>query len=431
MTSNYIHLNRLQKLNSLLKEGETLIIFAASHQIRNRDVEYKFRQDSDYFYLTGISEADGILVLQKDKRFHFCLPKNKSEEIWTGIRLGKEKIGSLLGLTESFELKEWSEKIEEILTNTSTLFHFFGKDSNRDRELIEVSARLNRKLRDGKFGPNRIEIPEFLHEMRLVKSEEEIQFLREAAVITDLGHREAIRASRPGIKEFELESILESVYLRNGSWGGGYGHIVASGKNATILHYTNNDDVLHEGDLILIDSGAEKNYYTADITRTFPVGKQFSPLQKDIYELVLSAQESVISICKKGVSFLDLHNKAVEILTRGLMDLKLLESNLEKNIEEGLYKKFYMHRTGHYLGMDVHDVGKYYINGKSRLLEPGQVLTVEPGLYFDPEDTDIPDKFRGIGIRIEDDVLITESEPEVLTFRTPKTISDLENLKKD
>ncbi|EMM73841.1 aminopeptidase P N-terminal domain-containing protein [Leptospira weilii] len=424
-----LYRERLAEVQKKLKDGEVLIVFAASHLIRNRDVEYKFRQDSDYYYLTGLDESDGILILKNSYKSIFVLPKDKEKEIWTGIRIGKEKAKELLNLDESFDTTEWESKLDEILVNQYTLYHFFGKNLVRDAKLIEWIHSLNQRSREGKFGPRRIESPDFLHWMRMFKSPEEVDALRESARITALGHERLMRESKPGMYEYELEAILESEYLKHGAWGGGYGHIVASGKNATILHYTSNNCKLNDGELVLVDSGAEKGYYTADVTRNFPVGKKFSSEQRAVYEVVLKAQKEAVSNTKEGVEFVAIHNQAVRTLVEGLKDLGLLRDSIDSILEQETFKKYYMHRTSHYLGMDVHDVGTYYQNGSSKKLESGQVITIEPGLYFDPTDLEIPEKFRGIGIRIEDDVLVQGSNPLNLTSMIPKEIDEIESRK--
>ncbi|WP_016760957.1 aminopeptidase P N-terminal domain-containing protein [Leptospira weilii] len=424
-----LYRGRLAEVQKKLKDGEVLIVFAASHLIRNRDVEYKFRQDSDYYYLTGLDESDGILILKNSYKSIFVLPKDKEKEIWTGIRIGKEKAKELLNLDESFDTTEWESKLDEILVNQYTLYHFFGKNLVRDAKLIEWIHSLNQRSREGKFGPRRIESPDFLHWMRMFKSPEEVDALRESARITALGHERLMRESKPGMYEYELEAILESEYLKHGAWGGGYGHIVASGKNATILHYTSNNCKLNDGELVLVDSGAEKGYYTADVTRNFPVGKKFSSEQRAVYEVVLKAQKEAVSNTKEGVEFVAIHNQVVRTLVEGLKDLGLLRDSIDSILEQETFKKYYMHRTSHYLGMDVHDVGTYYQNGFSKKLESGQVITIEPGLYFDPTDLEIPEKFRGIGVRIEDDVLVQGSNPLNLTSMIPKEIDEIESRK--
>lgn len=424
-----IYKKRIAKVQSHLKEEETLLVYAANHLIRNRDVEYKFRQDSDYFYLTGLTEPDGILVLKKDYSGLFVLPKDKEKEIWTGIRIGKKDAKKFLNLTETFDTTEWNDKSVELLTNTFTLFHFFGKDKERDSGLIAVCDHLNKRSRIGQYGPHRIEIPDFLHEMRMIKSKEEIEIIKEAVRITHNGHLALFKETKPGMYEYELEAILEREYLKEGAWGGGYGHIVASGANATILHYTFNNAKIKKGDLLLIDSGAEKNCYTADVTRVYPADKKFTPAQRDVYEVVLDAQKRAIANTVVGKQFLSIHEETVRDLCIGLKYLKLFKGSIDSVMEKGEYRKFYMHKTGHWLGMDVHDVGKYFQNGKSRKLVNGMVTTVEPGLYFDPSDSTIPKHFRGIGIRIEDDILVNGKTPINLTSSIPKEAEEIEAIR--
>ncbi len=420
---------RIKKIQKVLKDGEILFVFAANHKIRNRDVEYKFRQNSDFYYLTGITEEDSILVLTKHHAIMFCLPKDREREIWTGIRLGKETIKSMLGLDFAYDLSEWKNKQFELLLGHHTLLHFFGEDTGRDLEILSTLKSISSKVRDGKFGPIRIEEPIFLHEMRLIKSEDEIQILKTSAEITKRGHHKIMARSKPGMFEYELEAILDEEYLSNGAIGGGYGHIVAAGKNACVLHYVNNDSELKEGEIVLVDSGAEWGYYTADVTRVFPVGKKFTEAQKIIYEVVLHAQKNAIQASIAGVSFLSVHEKTVRFLADVMREMGFLKGSLDQILEEGSYKKFYMHKTGHFLGMDVHDVGRYFRDGKSRPLADGMVVTVEPGLYFDPSDSTIPKEFRGIGIRIEDDILIQGKKPINLTEGIVKEISEIESLK--
>lgn len=420
---------RIAQVQAQLKDGEIFVLFSAEHQIRNRDVEYKFRQDSDFFYLTGINESNSILVLSKKYSCMFCLPKVKEQEIWTGIRLGKDFIKKSLSLSEAFDLEEWDKKLPELLLNHHSLYYFFGVNSKRDQELLHVCQTVCNRARDGKFGPEKIIQPSFLHEMRLIKSEIEIELLKESAEITKQGHMRLMRETKPGMMEYELEALLEETYLRNGAWGGGYGHIVAGGKNACVLHYVANNEVLLDGDLVLVDSGADKNYLTADVTRTFPVGKKFTEVQAYIYEIVLASQKNAISMVQHGRKFYDIQDATVRFLVTCLLDMNILDGSVEENIENGSYKRFYMHKIGHYLGMDVHDVGKYFIDGKRRNLENGMVVTIEPGLYFDPEDESLPDEFRGIGIRIEDNILVSGKKPINLTQAIPKEIKDIESLK--
>jgi Xaa-Pro aminopeptidase len=424
-----IYKDRIQNIQKKLNSGEIFILFSQTHQIRNRDVEYKFRQSSDFFFLTGIEESDSILYITKSEKGMFCLPKDKEKEIWTGIRIGKENIKKYLSLDQTFDNSEFESKLEALIWNKHSLYYFFGENKDRDQLILNAISSVNKRVREGAFGPSKIIQPQFLHEMRMYKSEWEIEKIRKSAWVTHQGHVRIMKESKPGMMEYELEAILDQEYIKRGAWGGGYGHIVASGKNACILHYTSNNDQLKDDDLILVDSGAELDYYTADVTRCFPAGKKFTESQKIIYEIVLAAQKNAIQYTKAGVLFKDIHDKTVLFFIDILMDMKLLKGSKDEILEKSLFRKFYMHRTGHYLGMDVHDVGNYYESGKSISLKQGQVITVEPGLYFDPEDTSIPEEFRGIGIRIEDDILITKSGRENLTESIPKEIQDIENLK--
>jgi Xaa-Pro aminopeptidase len=422
-----LYIQRIALVQKKLKENEALLLFANHHQIRNRDVEYKFRQDSDFFYLTGINEPEAILFLTKKSSCAFVLPKDKEREIWTGVRLGKTAVKKFLNLTESFDTTEWKSQSLQLLKNIESLFYFYGKNSERDTEIFSLAESLNSRSRLGDFGPTQIKIPTFLHEMRLFKSKEEIEILEESARITALGHISLFSETKIGMYEYELEAILEREYLKAGAWGGGYGHIVASGKNATVLHYTFNNKKILKDELILVDSGAEKGNYTADVTRVYPSGKKFTSAQRSVYEIVLEAQKKAIASMIVGNEFLNVHISTVYNLIDGLKTLKLLKGSRDEIFEKEKYKKFYMHKTGHWLGMDVHDVGNYYIQGKSRKLETGMVATVEPGLYFDPTDKTIPKEFRGIGIRIEDDILVNGKNPINLTKAIPKEISEIES----
>lgn len=424
-----IYQKRIKAVQNNLNEGEALLLFGNSHQIRNRDVEYKFRQDSDYYYLTGLNESDGLLFLTKKSSAIFVLPKIKEKEIWTGIRIGFSEAKKNLNLEFGFEITSWKEKCLDLLKNIHTLYYFFGKNLERDKEVLAIIENLNQRSRNGEFGPEKIQLPYFLHEMRLIKSNDEIVSLYYSAELTSRAHIALMRETKIGMYEYELESILEKTYLSHGAWGGGYGHIIASGENACILHYTSNDSEIKKDQLILVDSGAEVDYYTADVTRVFPSSKKFTSPQKDVYEVVLDAQKKAIDLVIKGKEFFDIHKKTVYNLIEGLKSLKLLKGSNDKIYEKEEYKKFYMHRTGHWLGMDVHDVGKYYTNGKSRKLEDGMITTIEPGLYFDPDDKSIPKHFRGIGIRIEDDILVNGSKPINLTILAPKEIDEIESLR--
>lgn len=424
-----IYKKRIKKIQKHLLESETLLVFGAENIIRNKDVEYKFRQDSNFYYLTGINQSNSILIVQKQNSYLFLLPRDKEREIWTGFRLDKKQVKQQLELTDCFDLEDWTKKKEELLTNQHTLYYKFGENSQRDLDIIYMCKSLESKLRDGKFGPSKIIQPEFLHTMRMYKDKTEITKIKEAIEITKDAHIQLMIYSLEGMVEYDLESIVESIYIQNGAWGGGYEHIIATGSNATVLHYVNKNSILKKGELVLIDSGAEKDYYTADVTRVFPVDRKFNSVQKDAYSVVLEAQKKAIQQCKKKKRILDIHEDTVRNLSDGLKQLKLLKGSLDSIIEKQLYKKFYMHKTSHWLGMDVHDVGKYFINGQSMELDDGMILTIEPGLYFSKDDSTIPKAFRGIGIRIEDNVLVNKNKPINLTADIPKEIEEIEKLR--
>ncbi|MEM7182698.1 MAG: aminopeptidase P N-terminal domain-containing protein [Spirochaetota bacterium] len=429
MLDDSVFQRRISSIQKKLGKGETLILFAANYKQRNRDVDYKFRQNSDFYYLTGTNEADAILLLQRNDSAIFVLPKNREEEIWTGYRIGPKLAKKKLALRAAYSLEEWDMQKEHYLTGQQTLYYFFGEDIQRDTKILTTCKDLSRQVRNGKTAPLRLEIPHFLHELRLRKSSVEIEELRESAKITALGHMALLQETKPGMYEYELEAILDREYLKAGAWGGGYGHIVAAGSNATVLHYTENQKKIRKGELLLVDSGAEKDYYTADVTRVFPSAEKFTNAQKDIYQIVLQAQKQAIKTVRVGNTFQSVHDAAVSVIVDGLRDLKLLKGSREKNIAKQEYRRYYMHKTGHWLGMDVHDVGLYYKDGKSRKLEQGMLTTVEPGLYFAADDKKVAKELRGIGIRIEDDILVGKKKPINLTVMIPKEVKEIEAIR--
>ncbi|MDA1265979.1 MAG: M24 family metallopeptidase, partial [Planctomycetota bacterium] len=332
-----------------------------------------------------------------------------------------------LGVDEARDISELWNDLPELLLGYERILWRLGNDVDRDRKMIETVEALRGKARGGIRPPAElIDHTPFLHEQRLHKSEGEIALMRAAAAITSEAHQAAMREARPGMGENEVDALIEYTFKRRGSTGPAYNNIVAGGANACCLHYVENDMPLAEGDLLLIDAGAEKDYYASDVTRTFPIGGSFNPEQRAIYEIVLRAQKAAIDHVKPGVSFNSVHDIATAALIDGLLGLGLCEGTRESVLEDGSYREFYMHRTGHWIGLDVHDCGYYAIEGDSRLLEPGMVLTVEPGLYLDPENEDIDPKWRGIGVRIEDDILVTESGYENLTADIPKEVDEVE-----
>ena len=418
-----------------MEPDSVAIIPAAREVTRSHDTEYRFRQDSDFYYLTGFREPDALAVVAPGREKPFTLfvrPRDREKEIWNGRRAGVEGAKELYGADEAFPVEEFDAKLIELLDGARTLYYRLGgSNPELDQTVIRQLARMRalgwRKVRP----PQTITDPgALIHEMRLIKSADEIALMHRSADIAAEAHREAMRAARPGMREYEIDALIEYVFRRSGAAAPAYNSIVGSGANATILHYVDNDAELRDGDLLLIDAGAEYEGFASDITRTFPVNGRFDDAQRDIYQLVLDCQEECIRMVKPGVTLDEMHKRSVEILTDGLVRLGLLKGEPEKLIEEEQYKKFYMHRLGHYLGMDVHDAGAYHVDGRPRPVEPGMVMTVEPGLYVAEDAEDVPDKYRGIGVRIEDDVLVTPEGFDVLTAKAPKQVEEIESLMK-
>ncbi|HWS54797.1 MAG TPA: Xaa-Pro aminopeptidase [Pyrinomonadaceae bacterium] len=411
------------------------ILPGAREVTRSNDTEYRFRQDSDFYYLTGFGEPDSIAVVAPSKEERFTLfvrPRDPEREVWTGRRAGVEGAKEKFGADAAFPVEEFQEKLTDLLNGAQSLYYRLGAGRPElDQTIISQLARMRSLGRKGVRPPQAIVDPgTILHEMRLFKTDEEVALMQRAADIAAEAHREAMRAARPGAKEYEIEALIEYVFRRSGALAPAYGSIVGAGANATILHYTSNDAELRDGDLLLIDAGAEYEGYASDITRTFPVNGRFTEAQRDLYRLVLDCQEQCVGMIAPGVTLDDLHARSVEVLTEGMVRLGLLAGDVKKLIEDEAYKKFYMHRVSHYLGMDVHDVGAYHSDGQPRPVEPGVVLTVEPGLYI-AEDAEAPDRYRGLGVRIEDDVLVTPEGHRVLTDKAPKQIEEIEALMAD
>lgn len=409
------------------------IIPAAHEAMRSNDTEYRFRQDSDFYYLTGFNEPEAVAVIAPSRDASYTLfvrPRDREKETWTGRRAGVEGAKERHGADEAFPVEEFDAKLSEILDGARTLYYRLGNGNpDLDQRIIRQLARMRalgwRKARP----PQTITDPgALIHEMRLFKTGDEIALMQRSADIAAEAHREAMRAARPGAKEYEIEAVIEYTFRRAGASGPAYNTIVGGGANATILHYIENSAELRDGDLLLIDAGAEYEGFASDITRTFPVNGRFTRAQRDIYDLVLESQTRCIEMIKPGVTLDEMHTRSVEILTEGMARLGLLKGEPPKLIEEGEYKKFYMHRLSHYLGLDVHDVGAYHLEGGPRPLEPGMVLTVEPGLYVAEDSVDIPEQYRGIGVRIEDDVLVTTDGHRVLTDKAPKDAEEIESL---
>ncbi|MBT3222169.1 MAG: M24 family metallopeptidase [Proteobacteria bacterium] len=419
-----------QRLLDTLDEDEAVLVFGGPTTLRNGDADYRYRPDSDVYWLSGWEGPDVALFLRPgDEPFVvFCQPKNREREIWTGIRPGPEGAKENYAADIAFSMEELDRELPRLLQGVSCLHYTFARFPNYDQQLMAAIHSATRAARR-----NGLDIPEtfkapsrHFHELRLRKGPDEAEVLRRAAEISAAGHLEAMKRAAPGVNEYEVEAAMTNVFRQMGTTGCGYVPIVAGGANATILHYVTNRDPLKDGDLLLIDAGAEHCYYTGDITRTFPVNGTFSDIQRRTYEWVLKAQLAAIDTARPGRTINEVHDAAVRIITEGMLDLGLLEGDIEELIADGSFKKYYMHGTSHWLGLDVHDPGMMGRKGKSRELEPGLVLTVEPGLYVPADDEEAPEPLRGMGIRIEDDILVSVGDPEVLTAAVPKTVEELE-----
>lgn len=422
---------RRKQLARLIKAKSVALIASAPTSVRNRDVEYPYRQDSDFHYLTGFDEPEAVAVFAPGRKegeyILFCRAFDPEKAIWTGKHAGLEGARDTFGADEAFPIDELGKVLPGLLENRERVYFPIGHDPKIDRQVFAAVNNVRARVRTGVRAPFEfVSLEHVLHEQRLIKTPHEIHLMKKAAEVSVLAHKRAMRACKPGKYEYEIEADLLYEFTRHGMRAPAYPCIVAGGHNACVLHYTENKDVLRDGDLLLIDAGAEYENYAADITRTFPINGTFSESQRLLYDLVLEAQLDAIEQVRPGNHWNAPHDAAVHTLTKGLVKLGLLEGRVSKLIKDEAYKKFYMHRTGHWLGMDVHDVGEYRIDGEWRTLEPGMVLTVEPGLYVAPDCHDVDPKWRGIGIRIEDDVLVTKEGYEILTAGLPKTAADIE-----
>ncbi len=407
------------------------VIPTAPERFRSRDSDYPYRFDSYFYYLTGFAEPDAILVViagDEPRSILFCRERNPERELWDGIRRGPEGAKTELGLDEAYPVGALDEQMPKLLSNRRALFYSPGADAAWDARVLGWLNQVRAQARAGVSAPADIrDVRAALDEMRLAKDDTELAVMRRAAAISAAAHERAMRATRPGRNEYEIEAELLYEFRRRGAQFPAYWPIVAGGANACILHYRDNDARLAEGELLLIDAGCELDGYASDLTRTFPVNGKFSGPQREIYELVLAAQKAAIAAVKPGSRWDEPHNAAVRTLAQGFIELGLCQGPLEKVIETEDYKRYYMHRTGHWLGLDVHDVGEYKTSGDWRRLEPGMTLTVEPGCYIRPADN-VPTQFWNIGVRIEDDVAVTPSGCEVLTAAAPKSAREIESL---
>jgi Xaa-Pro aminopeptidase len=418
-------------------DPSSVAVFAGAHEIRrNADMDFEFRQDTDFYYLTRLNEPDCVAVLAPSHPEHkyvlFVRPRIREEEIWTGIRTGVEGAIRDYGADAAYEIGRLDEVLPKYLQNVDKLYYRFGINEHFDHKIISTIKYIREKVRGGVYAPPTITDPgTIVHEMRLRKNDEDLKSLRRAVEISAEGHIAAMKHCEPGMYEFELEAIVEFIFRKNGATGVGYPSIVGSGFNTTILHYNTNNDQIKDGDLVLIDAGAEYKLFSGDITRTFPANGKFTKAQRAIYEAVLNANKEVIRIVKPGESFMKLHERAVEVVSDELLKLGLVAGNRQEVIESEAYRKFFMHRTGHWLGMDVHDVGRYKVQDDWRKLEPGMVFTVEPGIYIPAGAEGVSEEYSNIGVRIEDDVLVTETGFEVLTSKVPKEVKDIEATMKE
>ncbi|MGB3492022.1 MAG: aminopeptidase P N-terminal domain-containing protein [Elainellaceae cyanobacterium] len=428
---------RREKFMEKLGQG-TAVLRSAPHAVMHNDVEYNFRQDSDFYYLTGFNEPSAVAVLAPHHDEHryilFVRPKDPLKETWSGVRVGVEAAKAKYGADEVYAIDELDEKLPQYLEKADRIYYRLGRDRTFDTTLLRHWQKCLATYPKKGIGPTALEdIGPTLHSLRQVKSEAEIGLMREAAQISVNAHLRAMALAKPGRFEYEVQAELEHEFRLNGALGPAYPSIVASGANACILHYVENNCQMQENDLLLIDAGCSCGYYNADITRTFPVSGRFTDEQRILYSIVLEAQLQAIAKAKPGEPYSQCHDTAVRVIVEGLMDIGLLQGDIEEIIKEEKYKPFYMHRTGHWLGLDVHDVGLYQHGETPHLLEPGHVFTVEPGIYISPTievaegQPEVDERWRGIGIRIEDDVLITPDGHEVLTEGVPKAIDMLES----
>lgn len=409
--------------------NDALVLFAADVALRNNDVEFDYRQDSDFYYLTGFEEPGSVLVLcgSLSQSVIFVRPKNKERETWDGRRLGVDAAPEALAVDSAYSVEMLTTKLADLLENTQRLHLLWGEDPLVDERLARVLQEIRSRRRKRVSGPQElVDARGILHELRLKKTPFELEKMRRAAQMSAAGHVRAMRECRAGQSEWDLQTKLESVFREHGARRVAYSSIVGGGANGTILHYRENNQILRDGDLVLIDAGAEYDYYAADITRTFPVSGRFSEVQKRAYNWVLQAQEAAIAKARSGRTLDEVHEAAWQILVEGMVDLGLMKKDEADPRAVGM--RYYMHRTSHYLGMDVHDVGPYFREGQPVRLEPGMVITVEPGLYVAEDDELAPVELRGLGIRIEDDVVITEGEAEILTGDVPKSVEEIEAL---
>ena len=423
---------RRKKLMDMLGDDSIAILPAAPEKIRNRDVTYRYRQDSDFYYLTEFAEPEAVIALIPGRRqgefVLFCRERNPEQEVWHGARAGLEGACDDYGADDAYPITDLDDILPGLLENRERIYYTMGNDTVFDQRVLGWVNQVRGKARSGIHAPEQfVSLNNILHDMRLYKSRHEISMLRKAAAISANAHVRAMQSCRPGKTEYQIEAELLHEFMRQGARSTAYPSIVGSGANSCVLHYIDNTRELMDGDILLIDAGAEYECYASDVTRTFPVNGQFSGQQRAVYEVVLAAQLAAIDAVRPGNHWAQPHDAAVEVLTEGLVALGILKGKPKTLIKDKAYSRYFMHKTGHWLGMDVHDVGDYKVGDGWRLLEPGMVMTVEPGLYF-PAQKGLARKWWNTGVRIEDDVLVTQAGHEVLSSGAPKRITEIEAL---
>ncbi|MEJ1297535.1 MAG: Xaa-Pro aminopeptidase [Candidatus Sedimenticola sp. (ex Thyasira tokunagai)] len=424
---------RRRQLMRMMGEGSIAILPSAPVARRNRDVDYSYRPDSDFYYITGFSEPYSVAVLIPGREHAeyvlFCRERDPEKEVWDGTRAGQEGAQIIYGADDSFPIGDLNDILPRMLEQCERVFYAMGCNPELDKQMSEWINGIRTHSRAGSHGPLEfIALDHYLHDMRLYKSRSEISAMRKAAQISSRAHKRAMKFCRPGLMEWQLEAEINYECAKAGALHQAYPAIVGGGANGCVLHYIENSDDLKEGELLLIDAGCEYQLYASDITRTFPISGTFSPEQRALYELVLAAQYAAIEKVRPGNHWNDPHEAAVKVITKGLVELGILKGRVPTLIKNEGYKKYYMHRTGHWLGMDVHDVGDYKIDGEWRLLEPGMALTIEPGLYIPAGSKGVAKKWWNIGIRIEDDLVVTKEGYDILSKNAPKTVAEIEAL---
>ncbi|NQV30664.1 MAG: aminopeptidase P N-terminal domain-containing protein [Candidatus Marinimicrobia bacterium] len=426
-----IYRARREKLIKALGTG-VAILKGAPEQIRTNDTEYPYRQDSDFFYLTGYSEPGAACIINPSDKDHpftlFVLPQDPKKEVWTGWRLSFDEAKTVYGADQVLDISSFESESLTALKSASKAYSNLNHEREHQHKMLDLVSQVRKEVQRNGGGPEGLEsIGAIVHGMRLIKDDHEIELMQKASDISAEAHIKAMQACQPGMMEYQIQAIIESHFVFGGGSGPAYTSIVGGGDNATVLHYVKNRDTLANGDLLLVDAAAEFDMYASDITRTFPVNGKFTDAQKAVYAVVLKAQKAVVEASKPGVSFQELHDLDLRLLVEGMIEIGLLTGTVDEVITNETYTDFFMHKTGHWLGLDVHDMGKYKVDGSSIILEPGMVFTVEPGIYINSKSK-APEKFRGIGIRIEDDILITETGNKNLTEAVPKEIADIEAL---